>query len=111
MILPAYVGYRTDLISSSELKSRIIDRKLHRASVTERRSVLPPARGVRDMVTTQDMRVFSLECLKWADETSNPNDRALMLRVAHLWMGRASAIDREVVEGGEVAEDLRVKLA
>ena len=44
MILPAYVGYRTDLISSSELESRIIDRKLHRASVTERRSVLPPAK-------------------------------------------------------------------
>jgi hypothetical protein len=62
------------------------------------------------MVTTQDMRVFSLECLKWAEETSNPNDRALMLRVAHLWMGRASAIDREVSDGGEVAEDLRVKL-
>jgi len=62
------------------------------------------------MDTIQDMRVFSLECLKWADETSNPNDRALMLRVAHLWMGRASAIDREVIDGGEVAEDLRVKL-
>jgi hypothetical protein len=51
------------------------------------------------MVTTQDMRVFSLECLKWADETNNPHDRALMLRVAHLWMGHASAIDREGVEG------------
>jgi hypothetical protein len=35
------------------------------------------------MVTTQDMRVFSLECLKWADETANPSDRALILRVAH----------------------------
>jgi hypothetical protein len=43
-ILPAYVGYQTDLISSSELESRIIDRKLHRASVTEGRSVLPPAK-------------------------------------------------------------------
>jgi hypothetical protein len=61
-------------------------------------------------MATQDMRIFSLECLKWADETSNPNDRALMLRAAHLWMGRASAIDREVIDGGEVAEDLRVKL-
>jgi len=62
------------------------------------------------MVTTQDMRVFSLECLKWAEETNSPNDHALMLRVAHLWMGRASAIDREVSDGAEVVDDLRVKL-
>jgi hypothetical protein len=62
------------------------------------------------MATTQDMRVFSLECLKWAEETSNPNDRALMLRVAHLWMGRASAIDRELSDGGEVVEELRLRL-
>ncbi len=62
------------------------------------------------MITTQDMRVFSLECLKWADETSNPNDRALMLRVAHLWMSRASAIDREVFDGEETVLDLRTKL-
>jgi hypothetical protein len=62
------------------------------------------------MVTPQDMRVFSLECLRWADETSDQRDRALMLRVAHLWMARASAIDRKVIDGGEAAEDLRVKL-
>jgi hypothetical protein len=62
------------------------------------------------MVTAQDMRVFSLECLKWADQTTNPSDRALMLRVAHLWMCRASAIDREGIDGGEVVQDLRAKL-
>ena len=62
------------------------------------------------MVTTEDMRVFSLECLKWADETKNPSDRDIMLRVARMWMKTAAAIDRQIHEGHETVADLRIKL-
>jgi hypothetical protein len=62
------------------------------------------------MVTTQDMRIFALECMKWADETKNPSDREIMLRVAGMWAKTAAAIDQEVFEGKESVPDLRVKL-
>jgi hypothetical protein len=61
------------------------------------------------MVTTEDMRIFSLECLKWADETKNPSDRDIMLRVARMWMKTAAAIDRQVHEGNETVADPRIK--
>jgi hypothetical protein len=62
------------------------------------------------MATTQEMRIFSLECLKWAEETKNPSDREIMLRVAQMWIKTAAAIDQQISEGQETDSDLRVKL-
>ena len=63
------------------------------------------------MVTTEAMREFALDCLQWAEHTSNPNDRETMLRVARMWMNTASGIDRRVDNGWELAcPDLRTKL-
>jgi hypothetical protein len=62
------------------------------------------------MVTTDDMRIFSLECLKWADETKNPSDRQVMLQVAQMWIKTAAAIDQQIHEGKEAVSDLRIKL-
>ena len=38
------------------------------------------------MVTTQDMRIFSLECLKWAKARDNASDRETIIRVARMGM-------------------------
>ena len=64
------------------------------------------------MVTTQEMRLFALDCLRWADETAaNASQRELMLRVANSWMDTASRIERHVSNGRELAlPDLRSKL-
>lgn len=58
------------------------------------------------------MRLFALDCLRWADETAaNASQRDLMLRVANSWMNTASSIERNVSNGGELAlPDLRSKL-
>ncbi|TMJ04263.1 MAG: hypothetical protein E6G97_07075 [Alphaproteobacteria bacterium] len=62
------------------------------------------------MITTQDMRVFSLECLKWAERSENASDRETIMRVARMWMKTASAIDLRIAGGGESVPDLRRKL-
>ena len=62
------------------------------------------------MITTQDMRIFSLECLKWAEARENASDRATIIRVARMWMKAASAIDLRIADGGETVPDLRRKL-
>lgn len=64
------------------------------------------------MVTPQEMRLFALDCLRWADEAAaNASQRDLMLRVAKSWMNTASRIERHVGDGGDLAlPDLRSKL-
>ena len=63
------------------------------------------------MVTTEEMRLFALECLRWSDETDNASQRDLMIRAAKTWMNNASAIERHAGNGGELAlPDLRSKL-
>lgn len=64
------------------------------------------------MVTPQEMRLFALECLRWADEAAaNASQRDLMLRVAKSWMKTAASIERHMDDGGELAlPDLRSKL-
>ena len=63
------------------------------------------------MVTTEEMRKFAIECLRWSDQTDNPSHRDLMIRVAKTWMGTAAAIERRVSMGDELAlRDLRSKL-
>ena len=64
------------------------------------------------MVTPQEMRLFALDCLRWADQSAaNASQRDLMLRVAKTWMNTASSIERHVSTGHELAvPDLRSKL-
>ena len=57
------------------------------------------------------MRLFALDCLRWAEETHNASHRDLMLQIAKSWMTTASSIERHVSNGGELAlPDLRNKL-
>jgi hypothetical protein len=44
------------------------------------------------------------------NETKNPSDREIMLRVAQMWIKTAAAIDEQVLEGRETVRDLRVEL-
>lgn len=62
------------------------------------------------MVTSQEMRLFALDCLRWSEENDNPGHRDLMIRIARTWMNTASAIERRVSYGDELVSDLRVKL-
>ena len=63
------------------------------------------------MVTPQEMRLFALDCQRWAQEAAaNASQRDLMLRVAKSWMNTASALDRHTDNGGELLPDLRRKL-
>ena len=62
------------------------------------------------MITTHEFRQFSFECLKWADETANPSDRQIITSVANQWLKTASLLDRIVLGGAELTDDLRRKL-
>jgi len=63
------------------------------------------------MVTTDQMRLFALDCLRWAELTDDASHRNLMLNVAERWMDTAAAIERRVADGGTLASpDLRNKL-
>jgi hypothetical protein len=63
------------------------------------------------MVTSQEMRLFALECLRWSEEIGNPSHRDVMVQLAKTWMSTASAIERRIANGEELAHpDLRSKL-
>jgi hypothetical protein len=62
------------------------------------------------MITTQNMRIFSLECLKWAEARDNASDRETIIRVARMWMKTASEIDLRIGNGAKMVPDLRRKL-
>ena len=63
------------------------------------------------MVTPDEMRLFALDCLRWAELTDNASHRDLMIRVGKAWMNTASAIERQVANGAVLASpDLRSKL-
>jgi hypothetical protein len=62
------------------------------------------------MVTSQEMRLFALECLRWSEEADDASQRDLMIRVARSWMDTASTIERRVSSGDELADELRIKL-
>jgi hypothetical protein len=62
------------------------------------------------MVTSQEMREFALECLRWSEETDDPSQRDIMVGLARSWMNAARKIDQHVALGGKVFKDLRRKL-
>jgi hypothetical protein len=63
------------------------------------------------VVTTQSMRDFSFECLKWAHQCRNPSNRQVMVTAAREWRKTAEQIDRYVADGrGKMLPDLKRKL-
>ena len=63
------------------------------------------------MVTTHNLREFSLDCLHWAEQARNPSDRQMIVSVARFWLNIAETVDRSVEDGrGERLRDLKQKL-
>jgi len=62
------------------------------------------------MVTSQEMRLFALESLRWSDETDNASQRDLMMRIAKSWMATASTLEHRADTDRDVLADLRDKL-
>jgi hypothetical protein len=62
------------------------------------------------MVTTEEMRLFARDYLRWAEQTSNPNDRETLVRVARMWMNTTSGIERRINGGSAAGLGLRTKL-
>jgi hypothetical protein len=85
---------------------------LPEALVTVRPIELPPQSDrSTSMVTTQEMRSFASDCLRWSDETRSASHRSLMQEIAHTWIAVAARIDRHVDDGGQlVPPTLRYQL-
>ena len=63
------------------------------------------------MVATNDMRIFALDCSRWAEQVSNPSNRETILCVARRWISTAAGIERRLDGGWEmVCPDLKRKL-
>ena len=62
------------------------------------------------MVTPEQMRLFALDCLRWAEETDNASHRDLMLQIAKTWMTTAATLERKADDGAELVTDVRPKL-
>ena len=63
------------------------------------------------MVAANEMRMFAVDCERWAKQASNPSDRETILCVALKWMRTATGIERHLDEGWElVCPDLKPKL-
>ena len=63
------------------------------------------------MVTTHNLREFSLDCLHWARQARNPSERQTIVSVARFWMNIAETVDRSVADGRqECLRDLKQKL-
>jgi hypothetical protein len=60
------------------------------------------------MVTTRSLRRFSLDCLHWAGDFSNPCVRQIIVDVARSWLKIAHFI--EIQSDGHDVPDLRSKL-
>ena len=63
------------------------------------------------MVTTHNLREFSLDCMHWAEQARNPSDRQMIVTVARFWLNIAETVDRWVADGhGDGLRDLKQKL-
>jgi len=58
------------------------------------------------MVTPYRMSQFAAECRRWSEDDTSQRD--LMIRIAKQWMTTATAIERSLASGGQLAaSDLR----
>lgn len=61
------------------------------------------------MATPDEMRLFALECLRWAEEAEDQSQFDLMLQCARSWMSIASATEHRVNEAGTSMHGLEVQ--
>lgn len=63
-------------------------------------------------MTTLDYRLFAMDCLQWAEDAKDADQRATLIRLARMWMLTASELDRLVPphEMPSISEALRAKL-
>ena len=64
------------------------------------------------MTTPLDYRQFAIDCLNWAEDAKDENQRATMIRLAGMWMQTASELDRLIPPHAMpgMSEALRAKL-
>ena len=60
------------------------------------------------MATPDEMRLFALECLRWAEQAEDQSQFDLMLQCARSWMNMASAAEHRASEPGN-AHGLQVQ--
>jgi hypothetical protein len=48
------------------------------------------------MATPEEIRLFALECLRWAEQAEDQSEFDLMLQCARAWMSIASAAEHPV---------------
>jgi hypothetical protein len=53
------------------------------------------ARSGSEMTRAEQYRRYAAQCLRVAQETSNPNDKALLLEMAQKWRELAEKTERE----------------
>jgi hypothetical protein len=64
------------------------------------------------MTTPLDYRQFAMDCLRWAEDAKDADQRATLIRLARMWMLTASELDRLVPPHAmpRISEALRAKL-
>jgi hypothetical protein len=64
------------------------------------------------MTTTIDYRQLAMDCLHWAEDATDADQRATLIRLARMWMLTASELDRLVPPHAmpRMSETLRAKL-
>ena len=61
------------------------------------------------MATPEEMRLFALECLRWAEQADDQSQFDLMLQCARSWMSIASAVEHSARAGGISAHGLQLQ--
>ena len=64
------------------------------------------------MTTPLDYREFAMDCLHWAEDAKDEDQRATLIRLARMWILTASELDRLVPPHAMsgMSEALRAKL-
>jgi hypothetical protein len=61
----------------------------------ERFGPLADRRGTKEMSRAEEYRRYAIECVRVAQQTHNPNDKAMLLDMAHKWQELADKAERE----------------
>lgn len=65
------------------------------------------------MTTPAEYRGFAQDCLRWADEATDPGQRDTMIGIARIWTLTAAVVDDYFTLAGDTAlrsRELRAKL-
>jgi hypothetical protein len=61
------------------------------------------------VATPNEMRLFALECLRWAEQADDQRQFDLMLQCARSWMSIASSAEHPVSAAEAIAHGLQVQ--